>query len=67
MDKKGAIIILTQILNGSGVDKDKYPTIMRGEIAKDLWNKSAEFDYGFEYGYILGLMESFDIKVKDLR
>lgn len=67
MTKKEAIAVLNQILNGSGVNKDKYPVSMRGNIAKGLWDKSAEFDYGFEYGYILGLMEAFNIKEKDLR
>ena len=64
--KKEAIIILKQILNGSGINKDKYPVSMRGDIAKELWNKSAKFDYGFEYGYILGLMEAFNIKEKEI-
>ena len=46
-----------------GIDRSAFPEEMKGRLAKRLWN---EMEYGMVYGYILALLETFDIKSEEL-
>lgn len=65
MTREHAIIWIKEIQNGEGVNMNKFPADMKGEIAKKLWS-DATFSYGVEYGVMLALMEVFNITRDDL-
>ena len=65
MTRKQAIQIIQNIQCGSGVKRHKFPDIWKSLIAKDCWN-NGYFSLGMEYGYILGLKEAFQIKVREV-
>lgn len=61
MNKKEAIKTIKEIRIGSGLDREKYPESKKGALAKDNWY-DGKFSLGMEYGYILALMDIFNIK-----
>ena len=65
MNKKSAIKKIVSIQSGHGVDRKKFPESLKGEIAKRNWNEGI-FTFGIEYGYILALLEVFEISKEDL-
>ena len=65
MTRRNALIIIDEIRNGMGAERDSFPESMRGSIAKKLWNDGA-FSLGFEYGLIQGLMKAFGLSPDDL-
>jgi len=66
MNKKTGIKIIREIMNGSGIDRNKYPESWKGSIARNLWDKG-EFTLGIEYGYILALKEIFNINEREIK
>lgn len=64
--KKEAIKHIKDIQNGSGVKRDNFPEYMKGSIVKDNWNNSI-FTIGIEYGYIIGIMNLFNITKENLK
>ena len=66
LGRANAINKIKDIRDGDGVDRKNYPETMKGSIAKRLWH-GADFSYGMEYGYILALMDAFNIKEEDLK
>ena len=58
--KQKAIEKIQEIQRGSGIDRTHFPEEMKGSIAKEQWH-NVEFSYGFEYGYIQALMDTFDL------
>lgn len=44
---------------------EKFPRELKGNVAIEQWSE-IDFEYGFEYGEIYGLMEAFDITIEDL-
>ena len=66
MTKKEAIKKYKEITSGAGVDRDKpLDVIKRGNVAEMLWNESA-FTLGIEYGFLIALVEIFNISENDL-
>lgn len=61
-NREQAIKKIKEIRNGSGLNREQFPDEAKGSIAKDFWN-SCEFTLGAEYGYIIALMEAFDIEI----
>jgi hypothetical protein len=66
MNRKRAIIEILNIRTGHGLSKEDYPEKWKGSIAKDNWNNDL-FNYGFEYGYIFGLMKAYNINPDEVR
>ena len=64
--KQEGIKHIKSIQRGSGVDRTKFPEDMKGSYPKDKWNDGI-FTLGIEYGFIIGLMEFFDITEEDLK
>lgn len=64
--KEQALKWFKKIQNGSGIDRSKFPDILKGSIAKDKWNDFL-FTYGVEYGVLISLIEMFDISLNDLK
>ena len=62
--KRSVVRRIVDIQSGLMSDRDEFPESMKGEIAKDIWLES-KFDLGMEYGYILALMQIFDISEDD--
>lgn len=65
MNKKEATTTILNIQNGSGVSRNRFPIPMRSEIATHIWN-DGKFTLGIEHGYMLALMDTFDIKPDEI-
>jgi hypothetical protein len=65
MNKEEAIKEIHSIQCGSGIRRNRFPEEMRGSIANNIWN-DGKFTLGFEYGYMLALMDAFSITEFDL-
>jgi hypothetical protein len=65
MNKKEAIQEIKEIQNGSGINRSFYPNVWKGDMAKDLWDE-VDFAYGMEYGYILGLLNAFELSSEEI-
>lgn len=71
MDKNEAIEIITGVREGVGghrwiLDITTYPDWLWGTLPKDLVNRSGEFQFGLEYGYIMALFDAFGISLMDI-
>jgi len=67
MTREEAIALIKQLRSmegGFSQIQDNYPEVWKGSIARGLWHNN-HFEYGMEYGYILGLLEAFDLKPED--
>lgn len=59
---------LRDILSGCHIfDRNLVPESMKGEIAKDKWNTSADFSYGMENGAIAFILEFFNLEEEELK
>jgi len=64
--KKWAVDKYRKIESGDGVDRYKCLKILRrGKCAEDSWNEG-EFTLGIEYGYMIALIDVFNLTEKDL-
>lgn len=63
MSKKAKELYL-QIVQGHGVNRDKFPEKSKGELAKKLWNDDV-FTLGLEYGILYALNELFTLEALD--
>ena len=65
-DKQWAIGEILDIQNGGGLDRSKYPEDMMGNVPRYLWN-DVSWMLAMEYGYILALMDTFEITLEDVK
>lgn len=72
VSKQDAINTIRRIRGGEGgcnsgtpQQRRDFPESMKGSIARDQWDNT-EFSFGFEYGYIAGLMFAFGLTTDDL-
>lgn len=64
--REEAIKWIKTIQGGDGIDRTRFPESMKGLCAVQVWDRP-EFTLGIEYGVIIGLMETFEIKAEELR
>jgi len=65
LKKRKAINEIRFIQSGIGINKDSFPDSMKGSLAIGNW-RDEKFSLGMEYGYILALMEAFEITEEEL-
>lgn len=65
MTKEQAILKIRDIQSGNGVNRDIIPVTMRGRCIRSSWDDGL-VTLAFEYGYMMCLMETFDISPNDL-
>jgi len=65
MTREEAIAEIHAIQNGSGIRRDLFPEKWIASIPKANWGEGL-FSLGMEYGYILGLLEAFQLTVGDV-
>lgn len=65
MTRDEAIAVIKAIQRGEGVDRSQFPDEMKGNIARKHWNDGL-FTLGIEYGAMIVLMRTFDIRLEDL-
>jgi len=58
--KAEVIAKIKAIQSGGGVKRDSFPDSMKGEIPKAHWDDGL-FTLGLEYGYMIALMDVFEI------
>ena len=66
MTKDQAIKWIKEIQTGKFDRNEIVDQIPMGKIAVKLWNDSPEFSFGMEYGAIMALMITYDIKGEDI-
>ena len=69
MDKQQAIQEYHRLTGGTGVDRNKYKWFVdkcRGRLAVKCWNDEM-FSFGMEYGYLICLIDIFDLTYEDLK
>lgn len=66
INKKQAIEWIKSIKDGCGINNNKIPFKLRDPDAQQFWDRPI-FSLGMEYGYILCLIDLFEITVEDLR
>ena len=66
MTKDQAIKWIKEIQTGGFNRNEIVDQIPMGKIAVKLWNDSPEFSLGMEYGAIMALMITYDIKGEDI-
>jgi DNA-directed RNA polymerase subunit RPC12/RpoP len=65
LTKNEAIEKIVKIRVGFGVYRTAFPEELKGEIAKNIWDDGA-FTLGIEYGYIIALMDTFEITEREI-
>ena len=66
MTKDQAIKWIKEIQTGGFNRNEIVNQIPRGNIAVKIWDDSLEFSFGMEYGAIMALMITYDIKGEDI-
>lgn len=65
MNQRQAIEKIQAIRNGSGIDRTQFPDSMKGEVPKTKWN-DVLFTLGLEYGYLMALMDVYELTQSDI-
>jgi hypothetical protein len=66
MTKQEAIAKINEVQSGSGVDRDAYLAVFaHSELSRRYWN-DGDFTLGIEYGYLIALIEVFQITREDM-
>lgn len=67
MTKQEAIAKINEVQSGSGIDRDAFLQVFEhSQLSRQFWNDGV-FTLGIEYGYLIALIEVFQITREDMR